>query len=164
MDESSPPAPQPPVELPRRLRLALGILDIAGGAGGLLMLAWTAFSEPLGLGTAFIFGVAGLGYLFAVMCGIGALRRLDKWLELNTLLWALQVPLVSSPLLSYLFCVGAFLSPGINFSQPSFGVQFFLGSRFELSLLIERPWILGVNVLALGVLIYLLRFRKKRRA
>jgi hypothetical protein len=68
--------------------------------------------------------------------------------------FALQVPWISSPLVTYRFTAGFQLSAGII--GGGLTASFRLGSDFHFFLLQPHPVGLGINVAALAVLVFLL--------
>ena len=76
-------------------------------------------------------------------------------LKANLLFWLAQVPIFMSPILGFQLSNGAFMNIWISSAD---GVQFvaLIGSVFNLSFFqLEQPWAIGVNLLAIGVVLYI---------
>ncbi len=97
-------------------------------------------------------------YLFSGYCGVRAIQRKYGWVRLNQVLWAVQVPAFVSPLLSYSFSTGGFVTAWLQL-HPSFhiGGSTWLGSAFTLNFLTPGPLAVGINLFALVVSYYLSR-------
>jgi hypothetical protein len=136
-------------------RLA-GVLALGGGYLGL----WVALEQFFVAGDLLskILCLPFLAlYTWGTWCGLQIIEGADDSIRINSFFWALQVPLISSPVISYKFASGALLYVSV---QPvdltcSFDVRF--GSQFALSLFQQQPWTVGVNVFALCVWLYLVR-------
>jgi hypothetical protein len=146
---------------PRWLPVLLGLLGIGGAAWGLLALAATTGKLKLSFGTIFIVLVAAALFVFSAYCGVRALQRARGWLRLHQVLWAIQVPVIASPVLSYAFASGGFVTVWLQFYPPvRVGWNGFLGSSYSINLFTPGPVILGVNVLALGLALYIARLQR----
>jgi hypothetical protein len=78
------------------------------------------------------------------------------------LAFAIQIPWVSPPFLTYKFAAGSEFALSIgNIEQGKVGVHLgtdtLLGSTFAFNLLQEDRWIIGVNLIALTIFVLLLR-------
>lgn len=133
------------------LRRALGVLALGGSFLGFAIgLEHILGSNPL-LTKVAILPFIGL-YAWGIWCGIALIEGVPGALRLNRFFWALQIPLISSPIVSYMFASGALLN--ISF-EPALGkINFYVrfGSQYGGSVLnAEQPWGIGINVVALGV-------------
>ena len=142
--------------LPKPVSVILGLLGIGGAAIGLVAAATSASSVNGGLlGLLILVAMAGL-YVFGAYCGLRALQRRYGWVRLNQVLWAIQVPVLTSPLVKYSFSTGGFITAWLQF-QPAFSVggSAFLGSNVNVNLFTPGPTAIGVNLFALGISYYL---------
>ena len=148
------------------LRLTLVVMTVGGGFAGFtytfehLQSGFSSHSEPLP-------NLILMGVFLLLNAGVtlsGLLFVYDSH-RTNPLLAALaiQIPWVSSPLIAYRFATGFELLVSLrgSASGEDFALhlawQFFLGSRWSLTLSPERPYGLGVNVWAFAMLILLWR-------
>jgi hypothetical protein len=142
-------------------RRLLGILALGGGFTGLavglglLVVPGAILSKVLSVPFLALFA-------WGVVCGLWLLEGRDGALRQNFYFWLTQVPFLSSPVAGYSFSSGA----SLHFKyQPSLSTWDFFarfGSQFEYSLLQGKPFIVGINVVAVAaccLLVYLMRTR-----
>lgn len=150
------------VQVPAFVQIALGLFAISGAAWGLSAIATLLAEGWPGLVLAMLVSAVALVYMFGAYVGVLALRRSPGWLRKNTVFWALQVPFFMSPVFSYSLASGGLFIIWVQvLPSLSIGVNYFLGSTFKVDLLSEGPFSLGVNLLALGIFVYLLRLQRK---
>jgi hypothetical protein len=150
------------VQVPAFVPVTLGLAGIAGAAWGLIAIP-AAFEKGWpGTLHALLAAAVVAVFVFGAYAGVLAVRRTPGWLRMNTVFWALQVPVVSSPLVSYALASGGFVSVWLQL-YPSFrlGTNFFLGSTSTVSLFAKAPVVVGANLLALAVVVYLTRAQAK---
>jgi hypothetical protein len=151
------------VTLPSWLSTTIGLVGIAGAAWGLLALSALVFQSGISISKLVIGALFGALYVFSGYSGVLALRRSRGWLHFNVLSWLLQVPILSSPLITYTFASGGLAIAWLQIYPPiHVGINFFLGSTFKFNLL-ERsdPFTLGVNLAALAITVFLIRIQKQ---
>jgi hypothetical protein len=156
------PEQEAAAKVPGFLPVTVGLLGIGGAAWGLMAVA-VAFAKgwPGLLSAALIAGMAGV-FVFGAHVGVLALRRTPGWLRKNTVFWAVQVPVFSSPLVSYSLASGGFFTVWLQLYPPiKVGTNFFLGSTFTINLFSKAPVAIGANLLALAVVVYLTRVQVK---
>jgi hypothetical protein len=81
---------------------------------------------------------------------------------------ALQIPWISAPVIVYKF--GAGLNGFVGLSSPEkagtfglhFDFDFLLGSKWQFSLFHDDPWHIGVNLIALAILLWVWKARQTR--
>lgn len=148
--------------IPGFVPVTLGLLGIGGSAWGLLAIASLLSAGWPGLLSVILVGAVAAVFIFGAYAGVLALRGAPGWLRKNIVFWALQIPLISSPVISYSLASGGFLTVWLQV-LPSFrvGTNVFFGSAFTVNLFSKGPIVLGANVLALGVVLYLLRVQAK---
>ncbi len=143
---------------PKYFPTVLGVLGIGGAAWGLVATAVGASQIRGGILGVLILAAIAAMYLFSGYCGVRAIQRKYGWVRLNQVLWAVQVPAFVSPLLSYSFSTGGFVTAWLQL-HPSFhiGGSTWLGSAFTLNFLTPGPLAVGINLFALVVSYYLSR-------
>lgn len=153
------------IRVPTFALVALGLLGIGGAALGLFAIVMVIASRGMGAMDGVMAGVAVLLYVFGGYCGVIALRRSPGWLHMNQLFWAIQVPVLFSPLATYFFAAGGFFNVWLQVYPPvRGGVNFLLGSSFTINLFASTPVVVGINVFAAGISVYLARLPRVRAA
>lgn len=151
--------------MPTWLRLSIGVLAIAGGLLGLWPLVKVWMDTPLSAGQHAFFALVALYYAVAAAGGLLLVIRHPRAIGINLVVWGLQMPAIATASVSFMLAVGAFLAVGVR--GFGLGVHFYLGSMFELA------WdpasdaaglFIGVNVVALVVVLLLWRYRLVRPA
>ena len=100
-------------------------------------------------------------YAWGVWCGVKVLENQAGWEGSTISYWAVQIPTFGSPVIAYFFTSGFHLTTTLQFSPLKFDINFLLGSTFNYSLMNEvQPLLIGVNLFALGVVVWLMRLRK----
>ena len=156
------PEQEAALRVPGFVLVALGVLGIGGAAWGLFAIAFYLAGGWPSVLSIILIGVVAAVYVFGAYAGVLALRRTPGWLRKNIVFWVFQVPLLSSPIISYSLASGGLFTVWLQF-LPYFrvGANFFLGSTFTVNLFSKGPVVLGANLLALGVVLYLLRVQAK---
>lgn len=155
------PTQEAAIKIAKPVPITLGLLGIGGAAWGLMAVA-AGYSQLQGgiVGNAIAIGMATL-YLFSGYCGVRALQKATGWLRLNQMLWALQIPIIITPILSFAFASGAFVNAWIRL-QPSigYGATALLGSNFTFNLFTPGNTAFGVNLVAVAITYYLTRVQR----
>jgi hypothetical protein len=74
----------------------------------------------------------------------------------SRIFWALQLPVLVSPGLSYYFSTGSFLAVGLNLSQQKLIFNWQFGSQFKYGIMDgSSPTVAGINLFAAVVVFYL---------
>jgi hypothetical protein len=149
------------VQIPRSVSIALGILGIGGGAAGLLAILSNAVSQPFKVSTFLIYLLASGVYGLGVWSGVVAIQRRYGWVRQNIFFWGAQVPVVGSYILSYSLAAGGFLNLWIKPFEVRAGFDFLIGSKFNLHLFLPGDFLLGVNVFALVITVYLIKAQRE---
>ena len=164
-DSRLTPAEEAAVPIPTFALVVLGLLGIGGAALGLVALAGAIASAGIGAMDGIVAGLAALLYVFGGYCGVLALRRSLGWLHMNQLFWAIQIPVLSSPLFSYFFAAGGFFNVWVQVYPPlRGGFNFLLGSSFTINLFASTPVVVGINIFATAISVYLARLQHVRAA
>lgn len=136
-------------------RRILGILAIGGSALGITIGLQLLFSTGNPIAWLFTSIFIGL-YTWGIWCGVRMLEAHDNSAHFNFVFWAVQIPLLQSPYFGYFFSSGLFSTLTFKPSTVKFDFLFWLGSKFEYSLMqAEKPLVLGINVFALAVAAFL---------
>lgn len=137
-------------------RRTLGILALGGGALGATICTSLLFQDQPIL--AYVFILAGFAvYCWGVWCGVKMLESNPDAVRSNRNFWAIQIPAFQIPLLGYTFSCGALLDVYVRPSPLKLGVDWFLGSRFNYSLLQPgTPTVFSINLFALAMFLFLL--------
>lgn len=137
-------------------RRTLGILDIGGGAIGIAVsmlqvgqAGWSILLVLIALAMAM--------YAWGIACGVALFEHKPGAELANFRFWLVQVPILSSPMVSYVFMSGAFVLVKVDFWPPGYAANAYLGSQFNFSIGTSAPWGIGVNLLALGICWWLWR-------
>ena len=140
----------------RWIKYLLIILEVGGGFTGISMMfllqQWnTSMSIYAWIGSIFV----GFMFLFGIVAGLALIDSPQLGTALSAVYQAIQIPFMSSPLLTYEFYSGLQLGFGLAKGGLAFFVKY--GARFALQLSMSAaPWRIGVNVLALVLFVYLL--------
>lgn len=99
-------------------------------------------------------------FAFGVFCGLKLIEDEERGLRLLRWFFAIQMPILSSPLFAYHLSCGA----GINVSFVGWNLSMFFrfGSEMGVWILQDRPWGLGANVFAVAMFIWTDRILKRR--
>ena len=141
-------------------RRVLGILALGGSFTGLAV-GLAALIAPGGtLAKVLVLPFLAL-YVWGIVCGLRLIEGRDDVLRQNLYFWLMQIPFLMSPIAGYSFASGASLH--LKYQPSSAEWDFFarIGSQFEYSLLQGKPLIVGVNLVAVGVSIFLVLVVRK---
>lgn len=139
------------------LRRTLGLLPIVGGGAGLAVLT-TVISgqQSLNVLGAVILVTFALLYLVGIVAGLWMLEGHRHAVTLNLVFWALQVPQLISPVVTYVFWAPANLGVWWNMSTSQTGFAYQVGSAFQFDLLnFDSNVAIALNVFALMCMLYL---------
>ena len=137
----------------------LGLAGVLGGGIGLFLCVVQLLGQPAMMQTLLLAAFALL-YALALWGGILAFENAPQAVALNRWLWFLQIPVISSPWLSYLFVSGAELIVRVRPQQWAFDLTWLFGSRFDFTWNRPRTLEIGINLLALAMFIWLSRLRR----
>ncbi|HVI57759.1 MAG TPA: hypothetical protein VM619_02645 [Luteimonas sp.] len=144
-------------------RRILGILAIGGSALGIAIGVQAAGSSG-NVVAWLVIAPFILLYLWGIWCGVSLIEQKAGALRSNLVFWGLQVPLFQSPYAGYLFTSGFFTTVTFQPSETRLGFLFWLGSKFEISLMqADKPLVFGMNLFALAVALFLYRQLRKMR-
>jgi hypothetical protein len=142
------------------LRLLLVLLTVGGGFAGATFTS-VAFFRAQGA-SAFLSFVGFVLYLFITTSGLLFVHDAKHTAPLAISL-GLQVPWLSNALFTYVLKAGCALTIGLVGDSANLSLKFetlWLGSEIEMTMHPEPPWVLGVNLVPLVLLLLLWQARK----
>ncbi len=136
-------------------RRILGVLTLGGSATGVVLSSEQLINSS-GIAVMFIYTLFMSLYCWGVWLGVKVLEKQPNFERQLVKFWCMQVPVFWSPMVGYFFASGFHATAFFNFSTLTFTGSFQLGSVYNFSLLrAGQPWQLGVNVFAIGVVLFL---------
>jgi hypothetical protein len=144
--------------VPRWFTRTLAVLGIGGGALGIAITAWLAVTAGPNL-ALLIFVPVIAAYVFGIHCGVAALRRSPRYLSRNAWFYWLQLPVLSTPAFVYSFVSGLQVVVGV--APPRLIWNFYLGSTFQLFIGAGAPLVLGINLVAVAILVLIRRMEAR---
>lgn len=139
------------------LRRTLGLLPIVGGGAGLAVLTTViAGQQSLNVLGAAILLTFALLYSVGIVAGLWMLEGHRHAVALNLVFWALQVPQLISPVVTYVFWAPANLGVWWNMTTSQTGFAYQVGSTFRFDVLnLGSNVAIALNVFALVCMFYL---------
>lgn len=144
------------------LRLTLITMTVGGGFTGIALTSQLLFSPQVtGPALVAICVVFLLLHLFVLVSGLLFVQNSTRVMPLVVAL-AIQIPYLSSPLVTYRFADGLFGGVGIADTGPFGWIR--LGSDWQFNLFQPLPWGFGINLVAVAVMAALsLSIARQRR-
>jgi len=138
------------------VRRVLIVLEIGGGFTGFSVML-TSLTGDVNLPA---YAVTGLGlfacvFLFGIVSGLTLVDNSDIGVVLSAVYQLVQIPIVSSSWVAYRLFSGVQIA--ILWSAGRAAFTFDCGARSFLAWMHGEPLQIGINVLALGLFLYLLR-------
>ena len=159
------PQQEAAARVPDFFPISLGLLGIGGAALGLVGVASAFANGWPGVIAALLAVVAASIFTLGAYAGVLALRRSPGWLRASTVFWALQVPVFMSPVLSYALASGAFVTVWLQLLPAAkIGTNFMVGSSFSITMFQKGPVMVGANVVAASIALYLYRVQVRSAA
>ncbi|MBU1113272.1 MAG: hypothetical protein KKH93_05305 [Candidatus Omnitrophica bacterium] len=140
------------------IKRLLIVFEIGGGFTGFVIILSALFSSQMQLIYILVSILFALFFLFGVFSGLCLIEDQKTGIKLSIVYQGIQIVKLSSPIVTYFFVSGFHLTPEIAFNRIS--IFFKLGAEFSFFILSKNPWSIGVNIVALGLFIYLLRIKK----
>lgn len=137
------------------LKIIVSLVQIGGGLFGLGFIVLSFLNEqPTQMVIKFhiIFGCV---FLFGVVAGLVLIIRPRTGLVLSALFQAVQIPFFIKSGIAYAMSSGACVN--LYKHASGWGFNFFFGSRYSFSLNSERPWLIGINIVALVLFVFLIK-------
>lgn len=141
------------------------VLEVGGGFMGIWSLFVGSQMNP-DIPAYFCFFPLCIGalFLFGIVAGLAFMEKPQLGTALSAIYQALQIPVMSSPLLTYTLISGLQIGVGWLEGRPVVLSEFGARSTFFI-LRHTDPWGIGINVLALFLFVYLLfQLRSKVKA
>jgi len=153
---------------PSMMSKFIALLLAIGGIAGVGICGWTCVKLAFYQSQPIFSLAAGLLVIFAVIFALCIWTGVDLWrgrpraYKWASVLFALQIPAITTPGFAYQFYTGMLLLAYWNHGEGNLGADFELASSitFKISSRIEDS-IFGVNLIALAALIYLLSVSRK---
>lgn len=144
-------------------RRVLSILSIGGGAIGITVALTLLFSRSNPIEWILIAPFIAI-YGWGIWCGVGLLERRLGAERSSLWYWLVQVPAFGSPYVGYSITSGFHMTLSITL-PADLAWNLMLGSTIRYSLLqSSEPWMLGLNIFAAGVALFLFLKRTPRGA
>lgn len=141
-------------------RRMLGILAVGGGAVGVVV-CLAMFARQMGPLSYFLILFGSAIYGWGIWCGVKLLEAAPGASGSNRWFWAIQIPVLQSPVIGYVFSSGALLDIYAQANPLKFGFNWLVGSQFNYELLQPgKPLVVGVNVFALAAFLVLSSARR----
>jgi hypothetical protein len=136
-------------------RRVFGILAVGGGGTGVSISLQTLLTRTNPIEWLLLAGFIAI-YAWGIWCGVRLLEGRPGAERANTIYWLIQVPYFMSPLAGYFLASGFNLTVFYQFAHANLSANAQLGSSVLYSLLQpDRPFIIGINLFALGACLYL---------
>lgn len=139
------------------------VLEVGGGFTGLsLMLG--SLKSAMNMPAHAVIGLSLFAcvFLFGIVSGLALANRLRIGIVLSAVYQAVQVPIVSSSSVAYKLFSGAQI--GLQWREGGPSITFDCGARFFWAWMRGDPLQIGINVLALGLLVYLLTVKPEGKS
>jgi hypothetical protein len=143
------------------IKRVLLLLQIGGGFTGVSITVQTLMRVEPTVGVVVISLIFGAIFGFGMVAGLALVENERLGIVLSQVYQAVQIPVVSSPIIVYRLCSG--LVVNLFYQQGgNFGGNLRLGTEYGFYLFVKAPWGIGVNLAALLLLVYLTRCQRKR--
>ena len=137
------------------LRMIVMLVQIGGGLLGAGLIGLSFLKEQL-TQTAMIFhGVFAFVFLFGIVAGLVLIVKPRLGLVFSAIFQAVQIPVFIKSGIAYAMSSGACVN--LYKHASGWGFNFFFGSRYSLSLDSGQPWLIGVNIVALALFVFLVK-------
>jgi hypothetical protein len=142
----------------RYIRQIIGWYEVACGGGALLWFGYAAITTSGAGGWVLVF--LGL-YALTTVAGFRLARQRSGGRLLSVLAQAAQVVRISTARFEYLFLAGGALWGEAGSNRLGFHPQLGLAFKFKQvsgfgPQFVDQPWLVGVNLVALAIILYLL--------
>ncbi|MFZ2146513.1 MAG: hypothetical protein WAV28_04765 [Sedimentisphaerales bacterium] len=139
------------------IKYFLIVLEVGGGFAGIsIMFIFQQWNTGTSHYFWWVFSIYVVFlFLFGIVAGLALVEKPQLGAALSAVYQALQIPVISSSLLTYEFFSGLQLGVGLAKGRLAFFIEY--GARFALQFSMSAaPWSIGVNILALVLFVYLL--------
>lgn len=138
------------------IRRTLGMLALGGGFAGLTAYAPALFTD-ISAGSKILMMLLMPLCAWGVWCGVQMIERHPNAIRNNLRFWIVQVPILYSSVLSYLFSTGLIAGVWVQFSPLKINFLILGGFHSDVVLNEGGPLAIGLNVLALLICMKLWR-------
>lgn len=148
------------------VRKALAAIVVGGGIMGVLIVGTSVVAGPAALSLWLLLAIFGGLYVIGISLGLKLWRSGERGvLGANELYWVIQIPVIVTRWFSYRYAVGAYAALSVQLGDVGLDTNLLLGSNFAVSFgTPDEPRRLGVNVLAVVVVLLLHRMRAGSRS
>ncbi|MCP4262856.1 MAG: hypothetical protein GY774_35905 [Planctomycetes bacterium] len=102
-------------------------------------------------------------FVFGIAAGLALTEWPRRGMQMSLIYQVLQIPIVTSPIISYIFVSGLRIFAGFKEGNGFVLTEF--GTRVAIYVMREDPWSISINLLALVLSVYLLmQLRPKKKA
>lgn len=148
-------------QMSKWIRRILLVLQIGGGFTGIAVLVLSGnFCSQAPVSTRMVATVLSLLFSLGIIGGLALAEEKRAGVRLSAIYQLLQVPIVSSPLLTWRLMSGLELSVIWWKHEAVFNGR--LGAHAVFTFRRPDPWGIGVNLLPLAIFVYLLWTLRKR--
>jgi hypothetical protein len=138
------------------LKIVLLLFQIGGGLLGIVLVGRVFLGGSMSAVEVIIYTAFAIVFGFGILAGVVLISKPGLGLKLSLIFQSIQIPIIITPVVSYILYTGGFLS--VYRSETGWGADFaFLGSRFYFYLYRGEPWCVGVNIVALALFVVLVR-------
>jgi hypothetical protein len=139
----------------RLLKVIVLIAQIGGGLMAIGFLGRSLLAEQMPRTTLVVHVAFILVFSFGIVAGVALIRKPGLGLWLSAAFQAMQIPILAGSTAAYALACGASLN--LYKHANGWGVNFLFGSRYSFYLGGDQSWVVGVNLVALGLFILLIR-------
>lgn len=139
----------------RFLKMIVLLVQIVGGLLGLSLIGQSFLKEHLAQITVIFHIVFIFVFSFGIVAGAALIFKPRLGLVLSAIFQAIQIPFVTGPMVAYSLSSGACLN--LYKQATGWGFNFFLGSHYVFYLNSRQPWLIGINIVALVLFIFLVK-------
>ena len=137
------------------LKMIVLLVQIVGGLVGLGLIGRSFFTDQLTQTAQIIHVVFAFVFLFGIGAGAFLIVKPGLGLVLSAIFQAIQIPVVTVSAVAYALSSGACLN--LYKHASGWGFNFFLGSFYSFQLNSGRPGLIGVNIVALVLFVFLVK-------
>ncbi|MHC4727724.1 MAG: hypothetical protein ACYS17_10915 [Planctomycetota bacterium] len=148
----------------RLIKYFLIVIQIGGGFMGLVfLLNKNPLGEGVSLSMRIFFALFACLFAFGIAAGLALTEWPRRGLQMSLIYQVLQIPIVSSPIITYVFFSGLRIFAG--WKEGNGFVLYEFGTNIAIYVMREDPWSISINLLALVLSVYLLvQLRPKKKA
>lgn len=143
------------VDMNKLLKMIVLLVQIVGGLVGLGLIGRSFYKDQLTQTTQIIHGIFAFLFLFGILAALTLTIKPRAGLVLSSIFQAIQIPVITKSGITYALSSGACFN---LYKQASgWGFNFFFGSHYSFYLNSVKPPLLGINIVALVLFVYLFK-------